>query len=163
VSPQFVDPFRIYAGTCTVGPRNGDVIFRCWNLGFNSGCTANGAVSDARNYPTQPIFWQDQFACQVIRTSPLANGSVWVRIRRLDAPGGGWGQNPPGLPAGYLEVPRDEPEYQGFRTTLTSSNRRPAKFCSLRPSVKNRIVSRVPTASSKGRPWPTTTSLTDTA
>jgi hypothetical protein len=90
--PQFVDPFRIYAGTCTIGPRNGDVIFRCWNLGFHS-VVPRTVQCQTRNHPTQPIFWQDQFGCQVIRTSPLANGSVWVRIRRLDAPGAGWGQN----------------------------------------------------------------------
>jgi hypothetical protein len=94
VSPQFVDPFRIYAGTCTVGPRNWDVIFRCWNLGFTSNAPRT-VQCQTRNHPTQPILWPDQFACQVIRTSALANGSVWVRIRRLDAGtgGAGWGQN----------------------------------------------------------------------
>lgn len=91
-SPQFIDPFRIYAGTCTVGPRNGDVIFRCWNLGFRSAAPRT-VQCQTRNHPAQPILWPDQFACQVIATSPSLNGSVWVRIRRLDAPGVGWGQN----------------------------------------------------------------------
>ena len=36
VDAQFVDPNRFFTGVCTVGPRTGDVLFRCYNLGFTN-------------------------------------------------------------------------------------------------------------------------------
>src|SRR5688500_10669457 len=81
VGVQFVDPNRFFTGSCTVGPRTGDVLFRCFGLGFTNAsprlvhCQTRNPVAEFVNYP-------DQFACQVIGTSLLDNGSVWVRIRR---------------------------------------------------------------------------------
>jgi hypothetical protein len=91
---QYVDPNRFAMGACTVGPRSGDVFFRCYGLGFTTPnpylvhCQTRNANDDFSNY-------SDQFACQVIGTSLLDNGSVWVRIRRMDdgTTASGWGQN----------------------------------------------------------------------
>lgn len=89
--PQFVDPNRFLTGVCTIGPRGGDTLFRCFNLGFVA--SPRLVQCQTRNNPTQFTNFPDQFGCQIIGTTAQNNGSVWVRIRRLDAPGGGWGQN----------------------------------------------------------------------
>lgn len=88
---EFVDPNRFLTGVCTIGPRGGDVLFRCFNIGFV--VSPRLVLCQTRNNPTQFINFPDQFACQVIGTTSQNNGSVWVRIRRLDIPGAGWGQN----------------------------------------------------------------------
>jgi hypothetical protein len=94
VGAQFVDPYRFLTGVCTVGPRYGDVLFRCYNLGFTN-ATPRLVHCQTRNHPDEFLNFPDQFACQVIGTSLLDNGSVWVRIRRIDdgTTASGWGQN----------------------------------------------------------------------
>jgi hypothetical protein len=94
VDAQFVDPNRFFTGVCTVGPRTGDVLFRCYNLGFTN-ASPRLVSCQTRNNPTEFVNFEDQFACQVIGTSLLDNGSVWVRIRRIDdgTAASGWGQN----------------------------------------------------------------------
>jgi len=89
--PQTVDPSRFLAGVCTVGPRSGDTLFRCFGFGFSSSPTL--VLCQTRNNPKQFTNFPDQFACQIIGTSSQNNGSVFFRIRRLDLPGKGWGQN----------------------------------------------------------------------
>jgi hypothetical protein len=91
IQPQFVDPNRFIAGNCSVGPQGGDVLFRCFGFGFFFSPTL--VLCQTRNSNSQFINFPDQFACQIIGTTSQDNGSVWFRIRRLDAPGGGWGQN----------------------------------------------------------------------
>ena len=91
VGPKFVDPSRFLTGVCTVGPRSGDVLFRCFNIGFSS--SPRLVLCQTRNDPSQFTNFPDQFACQIIGTTSEDNGSVWFRIRRLDIPGAGWGQN----------------------------------------------------------------------
>ncbi len=93
-STQYVDPNRFAMAACSVGPRNGDVYFRCYNIGFTTAnpylvlCQTRNPDDDSSNYP-------DQFSCQVTGTSLLDNGSVWVRIRRMDdgPTSSSWGQN----------------------------------------------------------------------
>jgi len=94
VTPQFVDPNRFFTGVCTVGPRSGDVLFRCYNLGFTN-VSPRLVHCQTRNNPAEFVNYDDQFACQVIGTTLQDNGSVWVRIRRMDDGTGssGWGQN----------------------------------------------------------------------
>lgn len=89
IAPQFVSEFALYAGACIVGPRLGDLIFTCFNLGFPS---ANPLTvhCQLRNSPADAIAYPDQFACQVLSTSP---GSVTVKIRRIDLAGAGWAQD----------------------------------------------------------------------
>jgi hypothetical protein len=89
--PETVDPSRFIAGVCTVGPRSGDVLFDCTGFGFSASPT--NVICQPRNNPSQFINFPDQFACQIIGTTSANNGSVWFRIRRLDAAGAGWGQN----------------------------------------------------------------------
>jgi hypothetical protein len=92
ITPQFVDPNQFFTGDCTIGPRGGDVLFRCFNLGFINP-SPSLILCQTRNAPEEFIDFTDQFACQVIGATLQDNGSVWVRIRRLDIPGSGWGQN----------------------------------------------------------------------
>jgi hypothetical protein len=92
VTPQFVGPTRFFTGDCTIGPRSSDVLFRCFNLGFTNP-NPRLILCQTRNAPEEFIDYPDQFACQVIGANLQDNGSVWVRIRRLDIPGAGWGQN----------------------------------------------------------------------
>lgn len=91
LAPAFVDPNLFLTGVCTIGPRGGDVLFRCFNLGFFF--SPRLVSCQTRNNPSDFVNFPDQFACQIIGTTSQDNGSVWVRIRRLDAPGAGWGQN----------------------------------------------------------------------
>ena len=88
---QFVDPNRFFTGVCTVGPRGGDVIFTCFGIGFTA-ASPRTVHCQLRNSPADPTAYTDQFACQVVQTSP---GSVTVRIRRMDDGTGasGWGQD----------------------------------------------------------------------
>jgi len=91
ITPEFVSEFALFAGSCTVGPRAGDVIFRCFGFGFPS-ANPTTVHCQLRNSPADPSAYPDQFACQVLSTSP---GSVTVRIRRIDlgTGGSGWGQD----------------------------------------------------------------------
>jgi hypothetical protein len=89
--PELVNPNRFIAGVCTVGPRSGDTLFDCTGFGFSASPT--NVICQPRNNPSQFINFPDQFACQIIGTTPASGGSVWFKIRRLDAPGAGWGQN----------------------------------------------------------------------
>ena len=91
IQPLFVDPNQFFAGACIIGPQSGDVIFRCFNLGFPS-ASPRTVHCQLRNSAAEPTAFQDQFACQVVRTSP---GAVTVRIRRIDDGTGssGWGQD----------------------------------------------------------------------
>jgi hypothetical protein len=93
IAPQFVAPNRCWVGVCTIGPRNGDILFRCFNFGFSNSPPI--VFCQTRNHPSQFINFPDQFACQVIGTTSQDNGSVWFRIRRIDDGTGssGWGQN----------------------------------------------------------------------
>ena len=95
VASQFVSQDRFFTGVCTIGPRGGDVLFRCFNIGFRNGQSVRNVHCQTRNDPAQFINWPDQFSCQVIGTTAQDNGSVWVRIRRMDDGTGasGWGQN----------------------------------------------------------------------
>jgi hypothetical protein len=90
-SAQFVAQNRFFAFDCRVGPRPGDVTFRCFNL---VGVSANpsNVQCQTRNSNSQPTAFRDQFACQITSTSAQA---VTFRIRRIDdgADGGGWGQD----------------------------------------------------------------------
>lgn len=92
IEPAFVNSFDIFTRSCIVGPRGGDTLFRCGFVGFG-GSVPRNVQCQTRNSPAQFINFPDQFACQVIGTTSQQNGSVWVRIRRLDSPGAGWGQN----------------------------------------------------------------------
>jgi hypothetical protein len=92
IMPQFVDPNRFFTGDCTIGPRGGDVLFRCFNLGFTNP-SPRLILCQTRNATEEFVNFADQFACQVIGATLQDNGSVWVRIHRLDIPGAGWGQN----------------------------------------------------------------------
>jgi hypothetical protein len=92
ITPLFVDPTRFFTGDCTIGPRSGDVLFRCFNLGFTNP-SPRLILCQTRNAPEQFVDFPDQYACQVIGATLQDNGSVWVRIRRLDIPGGAWTQN----------------------------------------------------------------------
>jgi len=74
-TPQFVDQNRFFTGACTIGSRGGDVTFRCFNLGF-SNPTPRLVLCQTRNSPNEFISFPDQFACQVIGTNLLDNGSV---------------------------------------------------------------------------------------
>ena len=91
VQPQFVDPNRFFTGVCRVGPQDTDVNFTCNSIGFSS-ASPRTVHCQLRNSPSDPTSYPDQFACQVIRTSP---GSVTVRIRRIDdgTTASGWGQD----------------------------------------------------------------------
>jgi hypothetical protein len=91
VQQGFVDPNRFFTGVCTVGPRSTDVNFTCFNIGFSS-ASPRSVHCQLRNSPADPTSYPDQFACQVIRTSP---GSVTVRIRRIDdgTTASSWGQD----------------------------------------------------------------------
>ena len=91
-TPQFVGPTQFFTGDCTIGPQGGDVLFRCFNLGFTNPYPRL-ILCQTRNAPEEFTDYADQFACQVIGATLEDNGSVWVRIRRLDLPGAGWGQN----------------------------------------------------------------------
>jgi len=81
------------AGTCTIGPRGGDTTFTCFNLGGFIAVSPRTVHCQTRNNPFQPINFPDQFAVQILQTGPQLNGFVRYRIRRLDIPGAGWGQN----------------------------------------------------------------------
>jgi hypothetical protein len=89
--PQFLDPSRFFAFDCRVGPRSGDITFRCFNL---TGVSATPFMvqCQTRNSNSQPTSFPDQFACQIIRT---AAEEVTFRIRRIDDgnDGLGWGQD----------------------------------------------------------------------
>jgi hypothetical protein len=87
-----VDPTQFYAGVCTIGPQLGDVLYRCFNLGFTNSSPWI-ILCQPRNAPEQFVNLTDQFACHIIGASLDDNGSVWFRIRRLDLPGAGWDQN----------------------------------------------------------------------
>jgi hypothetical protein len=89
---EWVSDFSTYVANCVVGPRNGDVLIRCYNVGFTASNPRN-VQCQPRNSPSQFTNFADQFACQVIGTSSANGGTVWFRVRRLDAPGWGWGQN----------------------------------------------------------------------
>ena len=91
---EFVDPNRFFTGVCTIGPRAGDVLFRCFNLGFTNP-SPRLVLCQTRNHPAEFVNYSDQFACQVIGTNLQDNGSVWVRIRRMDdgTTSSSWGQN----------------------------------------------------------------------
>jgi hypothetical protein len=89
ITPQAINPRRFFSSVCRVGPRGGDTLLTCFGLGFTSP-NPRIVLCQTRNSPNEPVNFPDQFACQVIRTDP---GSVQVRIRRLDAPGAGWGQD----------------------------------------------------------------------
>src|SRR5262245_49796482 len=80
---EFVGPSRFYTGVCTIGPRSGDVLFRCYNLGFTNP-SPRLVLCQTRNHPAEFVNYPDQFACQVIGATLQDNGSVWVRIRRID-------------------------------------------------------------------------------
>jgi hypothetical protein len=90
-APRFVSEFALYTGSCTVGPRAWDVIFTCFGLGFPS-ANPTTVHCQLRNPPFDPSAYPDQFACQVLSTSP---GLVTVRIRRMDlgTGGSGWDQD----------------------------------------------------------------------
>jgi hypothetical protein len=94
ITPQFVDPNRFFTGVCTIGPRSGDAVFTCFDLGFTNSIPRL-VLCQTRNHPSEPVDFSDQFACQVTRTSIANNGSVTVRIRRIDdgTTASGWGQN----------------------------------------------------------------------
>jgi hypothetical protein len=87
-----VDPNLLFAGVCTIGPQIGEVLYRCFNLSF-SNPSPWIILCQTRNAPGEPAPYTDQFACQVLGATLQDNGSVWVRIRRLDIPGAGWDQN----------------------------------------------------------------------
>jgi hypothetical protein len=91
LSSEFVSEFSLYAGSCNVGPRGGDVIFTCFGFGFPS-ANPTTVHCQLRNPSFDPTAYPDQFSCQVLSTAP---GSVTVRIRRMDDGTGssGWGQD----------------------------------------------------------------------
>jgi hypothetical protein len=91
IAPQFVSESLLYAGSCIVGPQAWDIIFTCFGLGFPS-ANPTAVQCQLRNSPLDPSPYVDQFACQVLSTSP---GSVTVRIRRMDlgTGGSGWVQD----------------------------------------------------------------------
>jgi hypothetical protein len=91
-TPAFVGSNQFYTGVCTIGPRSGDVYFTCWNLGFTSSAPRL-VLCQTRNSQNQWTNWPDQFGCQVIHADNLQNGRVFVKVRRLDTNGAGWGQN----------------------------------------------------------------------
>jgi hypothetical protein len=71
-----------------VGPRSGDVIFKITGLNFST-ATPFCVVFQSRQSENIDNGWPDQFAIHVIETS---NDFIRVRVRRIDVPGGGWGQ-----------------------------------------------------------------------
>jgi hypothetical protein len=89
---EYVSDYSTYVANCVVGPRTGDTLVRCYNVGFTASNPRN-VQCQARNPRTEFINYPDQFACQVIGTSSANGGTVWFRVRRLDVPGWGWGQN----------------------------------------------------------------------
>jgi hypothetical protein len=91
ITTQFVDPNRFFTGVCRVGPRSGDVTFRCFNIGFTSN-NPRLVLCQTRNSSADPTSYPDQFACQIIETGAADNGFVRFRIRRLDA-NVAWGQD----------------------------------------------------------------------
>ena len=70
VTPQFVDPNRFFTGVCIIGPRGGDVTFRCFNLGF-SNPTPRLVLCQTRNSPNEFISFPDQSLYQITGTSLL--------------------------------------------------------------------------------------------
>ena len=92
VAPEYVGSGQFYTGVCTIGPRAGDIYFNCWNLGFTSSAPRL-VLCQTRNSQNQWTNWPDQFGCQVIHADNFQNGRVFVKVRRLDNNGAGWGQN----------------------------------------------------------------------
>lgn len=84
----FLNQYSLYAYDCRVGPRSGDVTLYCYTPGTYA--NPRNVQCQPRNSYTQTTDWPDQFACQIIQTR---TNWVRIRIRRLDAPGGGWGQD----------------------------------------------------------------------
>jgi hypothetical protein len=72
----------------TIGAWAGDVTFKIWGLNLATP-TPFCIVCQTRQTDNIDRGFPDQFAVQVVETS---NDFIRVRIRRIDVPGGGWGQ-----------------------------------------------------------------------
>jgi len=82
-----------FAGSCTVGPSNSDVIFKCTGWNFKSSYPPQVFLQARQNSNQNLDFgWTDQFCLQVIET---ARDFVRFRVRRMDdgTSSSGWGQN----------------------------------------------------------------------
>lgn len=93
LAQAFVGSNQLYASVCRIGPNgvNADMIVNC-PVSFPSR-NPRIVLCQTRNSPLEPVDFPDQFACQVIRTSP---GIVRLRIRRIDNGSQnpiGWGQD----------------------------------------------------------------------
>jgi hypothetical protein len=100
-TPLDLVQLAMFMSNCSVGPRLGDTFIGCAFVGFGNTVPRN-VQCQTRNANTEFINFPDQFACQIIGTSGANGGTVFIKIRRLDIPGAGWGQN---LQVNLLVVP----------------------------------------------------------
>jgi hypothetical protein len=92
VTPKGITPGALgqqHYGYVFTGPRNGDLILKVTGWNFSTP-TPQIIQCQPRQSDNLDRGWSDQFAIQVIETG---RDFVRIRIRRLDANGGGWGQN----------------------------------------------------------------------